>query len=362
MKYLLAIVIAFATLYAQAQVPTDTVDYEKLLDELEMELDSFGIFSLFDSVLAEAYVPSSEFSFRLGYNSNVTNAGRDFGLDQYGFTPGVSFYHKSGLFADYTGFWNSAFEPNYNLSLLSGGYMGSLGKRTTYTLSYERWFYHVEPSETQTYPNNSVSLSGSYDLKKIWVNLDYSYMFGAATAHRITPSINGYFEIPGFWKVKKITLLPMISMLYGNDNVTVLFNGSLFDELRANEYLRQNLQSEEFATFLQSVNLDNETQNRVRRIQNSQLLSEEQKQRLVRGVYLAQPEVQEYIYSILDEQKVEYGIMNWSFNLPVSISFGNFSSLLSYSYSLPQALPGETFDPQPVNFFSLTFSYRLPLR
>lgn len=362
MKYFLCLSLVILVFTVRGQTKTDTVDYEQMLNELESELDSFAIFSLFDSVLMSDYTPPSEFNFRLGYNSNVTNAGRDFGLDQYGFSPGVSFYHKSGIFADYAGFWNSGFEPEYNLSLFSVGYMGILGNKTSYSFSYEHWIYHAPPSETQDYPNNSVSFSGSYDLGKIWLNLDYSYMFGASTAHRITPSINGYFQFPGFWKIKKITLLPMVSMLYGNENVTILFNGSLLDELRANEYLRQNLQSEEFATFLQSLELEDDTRNRIRRIQRSQFLDDEQKRRLINGIYLAEPEVQEYIYSLLDEEKVEYGIMNWNLSIPVSLSFGNFSSLLSYSYSLPQALPGETFDPEPVSFFSLTFSYRLPLR
>lgn len=40
---------------------------------------------------------------RMGYNSNVVAASRTLGFNQFGVAPGISFYHKWGLYADYTG-------------------------------------------------------------------------------------------------------------------------------------------------------------------------------------------------------------------------------------------------------------------
>ena len=362
-KLFLTISLAFGVFFLHGQSENDSIDYAAEIAMLEAELDSFGIFSLIDSVLLAEYKPPSEFNIRFGYNSNVVNAGRNYGLNQHGLTPGISFYHSKGWFADVTGFWNSEFDPKYNLTMISGGYMGLLGNKLSYTISAEKWFYHYnQSSEITSLPSNSVGASASYDLKYLYAGLDYTYMFGNGDAHRLIGSLTGNIKIPAFWKIKSITFMPGFSTLFGNEEVVIQFNGDLIDELKSNEYLKQNLQSEDFQTFLGNVEFSQQEQLTLNFIQRNDRLSERQKRSRTILIYLQNEEILTYLYGLLDQESNSYGIMNYSFSLPVSISFGKFSTLLSYSYSIPVKLPGETIELDPIGFFSLTFSYRIPLR
>ena len=177
----------------------DSIDYAAELAKLELELDSIGIFSLFDSVLALDFKPPSEMNARFGYNSSVINAGRDFGIDQHGLTPGLSFYHRSGFFADATGFWNSEADPKYNLTMVSAGYLGNFSPKWSYSAGYERWIYNKNTTDSISVSysfENSLSASASYDVTKwLTTGVDYSYLFGEETAHRIIGSVSGRFNI-----------------------------------------------------------------------------------------------------------------------------------------------------------------------
>lgn len=348
--------------FSQALDSTLSRDYAAELAALDSELDTIGIFSLFDSVLSLAAIkPPSEFNVRLGYSSNVTNGGRDFGINQYGLAPGISFYHNTGLFADVSGFWNSEFDPKYNITVATLGYLGNKGKYWSYSGSYEKWIYHADKSEISEVPNNSISASINFNYKYLNLGLDYSYFFGGTEAHRLNSSIGAIFKTKKLLKNAVVSFQPSFSLLYGNQNVIVQFNGNLIDELRSNEYLRQNLQSESFQSFLQEVELTEEQVNRINTIQSRRLLTDDQKRRLISSVYLSNADVQNYIYELLDTNSNEYGIMNYNISFPVSIRYKKWLTLLSYSYNIPVELPGEVLDLDPVGLFSLTLVYRIQL-
>src|SRR5688572_27933673 len=57
--------------------------------------DSLNIFNLIDSLLTlEENVINSQLGLRWNYNSNVLYAGQTLGINNFGLSPGVSFYHK----------------------------------------------------------------------------------------------------------------------------------------------------------------------------------------------------------------------------------------------------------------------------
>ena len=71
-----------------------------LLSQTETELsfdDSLSIFYLIDSLLQQGDLDVSQLAFRLSYNSNVLSTGRTLGIENFGLSPGISYYHKSGL-------------------------------------------------------------------------------------------------------------------------------------------------------------------------------------------------------------------------------------------------------------------------
>src|SRR5688572_31714787 len=93
--------VSFVVLYAQ--------DDTSLLSDVETDLtfeDSLSIFSLIDSLLQQGDLEASQLAVRLSYNSNVLSTGRTLGINNFGLAPGVSYYHKSGLYADLSGYWS----------------------------------------------------------------------------------------------------------------------------------------------------------------------------------------------------------------------------------------------------------------
>ena len=102
-------------------------DYLKLDSLLlwEIEHDSSSLLAILDDILADNYL-KSQLVVRAGYTSDIVNAGRDYGVQQYGLNAGIAFYHKTGFFADISGYYNSDILPNYNTTITTIGYMGNI--------------------------------------------------------------------------------------------------------------------------------------------------------------------------------------------------------------------------------------------
>ncbi len=350
------LILLAVPLYGQEELRS----FEEKLAQLEAEMDSLSIFFLLDSVLETSYEKYSELNTRLSYNSNVLSAGRNYGLNQHGISPGLSFYHKSGFFTDYVGFWSNNLSPKYNLSIFSAGYLGSMD-RWTYSASYERWVYHdsqADPSKNLL--RNSLGGSVTYNTKIGYATIDYSYLFGdGENAHRIIGSLTGTISLGKWWVFNSIRILPSFSTFFGNQEVIIRFEGSLLDELKTNEYLRQNIDSQTLLSLLteeerqqiQSIRQRN-TDGKYSRFQQLRILN----------IYLSNEDVVNYLYDLLDEEKDQYGIMNYSFSLPVMFSVKNFSFMLNYTYSIPVQLPGEEIDLDPIGYLGAAVTYRIPFR
>ena len=54
-----------------------------------------------------------------------------------------------------------------------------------------------------------------------------------------------------------------------------------------------------------------------------------------------------------------FGLMNYSFSIPVYTYVGNFTLLSSYTLSVPVALPGELIDVTPNSFFGISLIYNI---
>src|SRR6187399_3547601 len=114
-----------------------------LLSQTETELsfdDSLSIFYLIDSLLQQGDLNVSQVAFRLSYNSNVLSTGRTLGIENFGLTPGISYYHWTGLYADVSGFWSKDFDPSYYLTIASVGYMHDFSKKFSVMAGYDHYF------------------------------------------------------------------------------------------------------------------------------------------------------------------------------------------------------------------------------
>ena len=306
---------------AQDDINVDSLSLEEL-DELLLSFDSTSFLDFLDSLLLFDSKITSQIGFRLGYTSGVLSAGRDLGFNQFGFSGGLSYYHKSGFYGDLTGFWNSDFTPQYNLTVITAGYISSIGKKWSYSGSYDRSFFNTSIEDSLDNPlTNSVSASIVYDLSFLNSGVDYSFLFGEETAHRIRWGLNGNFKIKNIWIFDKISFLPGFSLLLGNSNVVNL----RFD--RAN---------------IDFQNIDND---RLRR-------------RIIRGLIFNPDETIDRILEFFTQESNEFGILNYGFNFPVEFAIGKFRTLVNYSYNIPNALPGEPEELlENSGFIGVTVSY-----
>lgn len=314
-RLVLAAGLAFLSLPLHAQENVGKEADGSAWDSLMLfdELDSLSIFRLIDSVLT-AHEKYSALNVRMSYTSRVTSAGRDFSVRQYGLTPGMSFYHHSGVFADIAGYWNSQFEPHYSLTALSAGYLGVPAKWFSYNASFERSFYTDVASDSfLTAPPNGLNATAFFDAKWIYATVDYTYLFGNGDAHRLQGSVSGNIVFKDVWFLDKITFFPSANLLFGN---------------------------QELISYRFSVDLENP------RIQ-----------RLLRR----RPGLRNRL--LVPESQDVFGLMNVSFSAPVSLRFKRFGLMLSYHYNIPVELPGEILaDPSPNSYFSTSLSYMLPIR
>ncbi len=215
--------VSSCNLFAQ-----DTDAFLTKPDSLLTFSDSLSIFQLIDSLLTlDELNDYSQLAFRIGYNSNVLWAGRTLGIDQFGLAPGISYYHKSGLFADASFFWSKDFEPNYYLTILSAGYMHTFSRHFSAMASYDRYFYNLE-DEYIPY-NNAVTLSPFLEFHPVNIRVDYTYYFGERSVHRVMPSVGVTLEKSNLFKIDKVSFMPSVFMLMGNET----FSEIIFPTTRA---------------------------------------------------------------------------------------------------------------------------------
>ncbi|MEP5611542.1 MAG: hypothetical protein ABJP45_04800 [Cyclobacteriaceae bacterium] len=340
------------------------LSYAEQLLALEQEMDSLSIFNFLDSLLLQNNIQPNQLSLRVGVTSSVTSAGRDYNINQTGYSAGLSFFHKSGGYLDLSGYWNSDVTPTYNPTILSGGYLGTLAAKWTYSLDYEHWFFNPKDSSDNSL-TNSFGTSLSYDFKKGYLGVDYSFLFGKETSHRIIASLTGTIKAGEWGPFKSISVFPTASMMAGNGNVTTL-------------RITTEQVSDEFRFTISKFNQLSELTDDQREVlkifiaRNDQI-PRDRKNRLLTLITLYEEidptanelaELNLFVENGVESEEFidskEFGILNYSFSLPISLSTDRFSVLLSYTYSIPIQLSSEIFKVEPLGYFGASISYRIP--
>ncbi len=279
--------------------------YISELDSMMERGDTLSLFSLIDSVMnMEAPAIKSQLITRLGYNSNVVSASRTLGFNQFGMAPGVSYYHKSGMYADVTGYWSNEYSPNYYLTVASAGYMNSPTKWWSFMAEYNRYLYSDVSEDIYIAYKNNVGVSNFFDVKPFTFRLDYQYYFGDKQAHRINPSVMLNIEKRNLGKINRITFFPTVSLLTGSEQIT------------------------EYKPYAQTL--------------------AEAIIRLRRG-----------LPQFYEETQTKFGILNYSFVAPLSINIKDWFFILSYTYNIPKSLPGETITLVNSGYISASISRRI---
>jgi hypothetical protein len=273
-------------------------------------LDTMSIVNLLDSLFELDLELHSEMALRVGYNSNVLSAGRTLGINNFGLAPAVSYYHKSGLYADVAAYWSKDFEPAYYLTVAAAGYMRDISKHFSFALEYDRYFYNKSNGYTYIPYENVMSLTPVIEFKPVSLAINYAYYFGEQTAHRIMPGLTVTLEKKKVWIFDKISLLPSFYVLWGNETITTF------------EYLVPSTLRE------------------------------------------ARENYQKYgtIMGIRQIDEVVYGIMNYTFSLPLSVTYKKWSLILNYAYNVPVQLNDEPLTISESSYLSGSLNYFIDLK
>jgi len=251
-----------------------------------------SLFQLVDSLMTmplEDLELGSTLVGRLGYNSNIVAASRTLGFSQFGLSPGISYYHKTGLYLDATAYWSQEYSPNLYLTVPSMGYLKNL-KKWTFNLEYSRYIYSFSDSTYDPPYTNTLGLSNFFEAKPFLFRLDYSLYFGEKSAHRIMPAVMLNLEKRNWKGFKRILLYPTFSVLLGNESWTT------------SQY-----------------------------VPNFKTLSE--------FLYLLSHHLPRYRLDTKGYNK--FGVLNYSMSLPLSVSYKNWNFVLSYTYNFQRALADE---------------------
>jgi hypothetical protein len=326
----------------------DSLMIEELL--ARSDGDTPGIFDLLDSLLAIQPV-SSQLSLRLGYTSNITYAGRNFGINQHGLSVGAGYYHSSGLYTDISGYWNSDLEPRYNPTIATLGFLHSLTPKWHYNISYDHYFFN-QPAASDDFPDdynpfpltNAVALSSFYELWNFFsVGIDYSYMFGAKSAHRIRGDGTFTLDWSNVGFIDRLAIMPGFSLLLGDDDILYLNAAHPERYTDVAREVRQIMIAEYGALYIAQLWRQDKSAYRT----------------LFEKTYA---ENEEAFVDYTIESQSAFGLMNYSVSVPVYMYVGRFTLAVSYFLNIPVALPGEQIETTPNSYISTTLIYNIPFK
>ena len=250
---------------------------------------------------------TSQLALRIAYNSNITATGRTIGIDKFGLSAGASYFHKSGLYADVSGYWSKEYEPYYYLTIASAGYMISPIKRWSLLAEYSRFVYtDTGPDVVIPYTNN-IGVTNFFNFRPLVLRFDYYFYFGDKNAHRIMPGIGLNFEKRKWKGIDRILFYPYATVLFGTEVITEYFP---------------------YAQTRLGV---------LYRIKN--------------GLPL-----------YYTKDKTVFGDMNYSFSAPITVTLKNWNFLLSYTYNIPKPLPGEELSLTNSGYMSATVTRYIGFR
>ena len=168
---------------------------------------------------ASSTVTTGELNIRVNYISRAVFSGRDFGVREWLSTPSITYYAKSGFYADISGYYLSQSLPHYELTALSAGYLGIVN--SYFAVSGELSRTILSQKGQQNLLPYSADAAVTYNISPLLsTTADYNLLFGNATAHRLRLSMSAYASrsmAPSGFGLKRISLIPALTAILGTE-------------------------------------------------------------------------------------------------------------------------------------------------
>ena len=151
-------------------------------------------------------------------DDKVYFAGRNFGINQYSFTPNISYMRGQNFFLSLGSAYFSELNPNWDFISLSSGYSVFLdnSKRFNLTGIYSRIFFSVDADELNP---NRLAISLVYHKKNLRTRMSGGYLFGGSSSLYSALGVSYNINLVEDYKWD-LTLNPELSFLFSQQTVS----------------------------------------------------------------------------------------------------------------------------------------------
>lgn len=127
------------------------------------------------------------------FDESVFFAGRDFDINQFGFTPSISYMKGENFFVSLGSAYFSELNPKWDFISISSGYSLFLDRMKNFSMTgiYSRLFFSSDVEELNS---NRLSASMSFRKNRLLIRLSVGYLFGGSTSFYTATS--GGYEFP----------------------------------------------------------------------------------------------------------------------------------------------------------------------
>jgi hypothetical protein len=218
MGKIIFIVFLFFTSFVFSQTEKEELELYNILNELfkteELSIETKKLSYLY---------------YTLSYSDKAYFAGRDFGVDQYGISPSLSYMSSNNFFVSLGSTYYSELNPQWDLISLSTGFSKSLGKEEKLSLTgiFSRSFFLSNTSDLNP---NRISTSISLTEKNLKIRGSGGYLFGGSSTF--------YASADTEYKIKlidgqKLTLdfCPEVTFLFSKQTISEEISFSSFNSI-----------------------------------------------------------------------------------------------------------------------------------
>ena len=207
MKKFLLVGFFLVPLYIFSQTEEEDTILDSLIEEF-LSADSLMV------NLSKTNYLYTTFSF----DESVFFAGRDFDIEQFGFTPSISYMRGQNFFVSFGSAYFSELDPNWDFLSISSGYSLFLDREDRFSLTgiYSRIFFADDTADLNP---NRLSVALDFRKKSFRLRCSAGYLFGGSTA--FYTSLTSSYDISIFETQRwEMSFNPQLSFLISEQTIS----------------------------------------------------------------------------------------------------------------------------------------------
>ena len=207
MKKIIFIGFFLFSFLVSSQTDEEDIILNSVLDEL-FKTDSLSV-----DLVRSDYLYTT-----FSIDDKVYFAGRNFGINQYSFTPNISYMRGQNFFLSLGSAYFSELNPNWDFISLSSGYSVFLdnSKRFNLTGIYSRIFFSADADELNP---NRLAISLVYHKKNLRTRMSGGYLFGGSSSLYSALGVSYNINLVEDYKWD-LTFNPELSFLFSQQTVS----------------------------------------------------------------------------------------------------------------------------------------------